>query len=68
MSGLITVEYAGMLSVFRMLQQYMNQPVVVLNALSQHISQSDAMQAFTLPSYKHPEGMCEALAVRLHKF
>ena len=64
-AGLIKMEYKGLLNVLNNIHQYMNHPTEVLTALAHCITKQDAMFHFTLPNYKHPEGLPDALAVRL---
>ena len=59
------MKYKGVLDVLHNIHQFMNHPTEVLSALARCISKQDAMFHFTLPDYKHPEGLPDALAVRL---
>ena len=59
------MKYKGVLDVLHNIHQYMNHPTEVLSALARCMSKHDAMFSFTLPDYKHPEGLPDALAVRL---
>ncbi|KAL5266454.1 hypothetical protein ACHWQZ_G003746 [Mnemiopsis leidyi] len=66
--GLIKMEYKGVLNVLNNIHQYMNHPTEVLTALAHCITKQDAMFHFTLPNYKHPEGLPDALAVRYNLY
>ena len=63
-SGLIEMEYKGLLNVLHNIHNFMNYPTEVMMALAKCISKQDAMFHFTLPDYSHPEGLTDALAVR----